>query len=155
MYEGRLKVISKFIYSEKATNFCEISIVDLSKYLVKPCLYFISIPNGWPCTCISNITLSLPSYTGSALKGELNFCNGYLSLLYFDEATGQCQFYVVSLKTWIICGPLVETLMGQANNVKMIATLFPLINPLYRSVVSRDPKLAQLAQGHNNIQQPL
>ena len=34
-------------------------------------------------TCISNITLSLPSYIGSALKRELNFCNGYLSLLYF------------------------------------------------------------------------
>ena len=34
-------------------------------------------------TCSSNITLSLPSYTGSALKRELNFCNGYLSLLYF------------------------------------------------------------------------
>ena len=33
--------------------------------------------------CSSNITLSLPSYTGSALKRELNFCNGYLSLLYF------------------------------------------------------------------------
>ena len=31
----------------------------------------------------SNITFSLPSYTGSALKRELNFCNGYLSLLYF------------------------------------------------------------------------
>ena len=29
------------------------------------------------------MTLSLPSYTGSALKRELNFCNGYLSLLYF------------------------------------------------------------------------
>ena len=27
--------------------------------------------------------LSLPSYTGSALKRKLNFCNGYLSLLYF------------------------------------------------------------------------
>ena len=34
-------------------------------------------------TCSSNITLSLPSYTGSALKRELNFCTGYLSLLYF------------------------------------------------------------------------
>ena len=34
-------------------------------------------------TCISNITFSLPSYTGSGLKRELNFCNGYLSLLYF------------------------------------------------------------------------
>ena len=27
--------------------------------------------------------MSLPTYTGSALKRELNFCNGYLSLLYF------------------------------------------------------------------------
>jgi hypothetical protein len=27
--------------------------------------------------------LSLPSYTGSALKREQNSCNGYLSLLYF------------------------------------------------------------------------
>ena len=34
-------------------------------------------------TCSSNITLSLPSHTGSALKRKLNFCNGYLSLLYF------------------------------------------------------------------------
>ena len=38
---------------------------------------------SWLHTCSSNITLSLPSYTGSALKRELNFCNGYLSLLYF------------------------------------------------------------------------
>ena len=37
--------------------------------------------HGYLSTCSSNITLSLPSYTGSALK--LNFCNGYLSLLYF------------------------------------------------------------------------
>ena len=34
-------------------------------------------------TCSSNITLSLPSYTGSVLNRELNFCNGCLSLLYF------------------------------------------------------------------------
>ena len=39
--------------------------------------------NSWLLTCSSNATLSLPSYTGSALKKELNFCNGYLSLLYF------------------------------------------------------------------------
>ena len=39
--------------------------------------------NWWPLTCSSKITLSLPSYTGSALKRELNFCNGHLSLLYF------------------------------------------------------------------------
>ena len=34
-------------------------------------------------TYTSNITLSLPSYAGSALKRELKFCNGYLSLLCF------------------------------------------------------------------------
>ena len=34
-------------------------------------------------TCSSNINLSLHSYTVSALQRELNFCNGYLSLLYF------------------------------------------------------------------------
>ena len=38
---------------------------------------------SWLLTCSSNITLSLPSYTGSALKRELDVCNGYLSLLYF------------------------------------------------------------------------
>ena len=38
---------------------------------------------SWLLTCSTNITLSLPSYTGSALKRKLNFCNGYLSLLYF------------------------------------------------------------------------
>ena len=38
---------------------------------------------SWLITCGSNTTLSLPSYTGFALKRELNFCNGYLSLLYF------------------------------------------------------------------------
>ena len=36
---------------------------------------------SWLLTCSSNITFSLPSYT--ALKKERNFCNGYLSLLYF------------------------------------------------------------------------
>ena len=39
--------------------------------------------NSWLVTCNSNIPLKLPSYTGSALKRELNFCNGCLSLLYF------------------------------------------------------------------------
>ena len=34
-------------------------------------------------TCISNITLSLPSLYFSESKRELNFCNDYLSLLYF------------------------------------------------------------------------
>ena len=34
-------------------------------------------------TSFSNITLSLPSLYFSESKRELNFCNGYLSLLYF------------------------------------------------------------------------
>ena len=38
---------------------------------------------SWLLTCSSNITLRLPSYTGSALKRELHFCNSYLSLPYF------------------------------------------------------------------------
>ena len=33
---------------------------------------------SWLLTCNSIITLSLLSYTGSALKRELNVCNGYL-----------------------------------------------------------------------------
>ena len=37
----------------------------------------------WLLTCSSNITLSLPSYIGSDWQSELNFHNGYLSLLYF------------------------------------------------------------------------
>jgi hypothetical protein len=42
---------------------------------------------SWQLTCISSITLSLPSYTGSALKRELNFCNGYLSCCIFGLAS--------------------------------------------------------------------
>ena len=38
---------------------------------------------SWLHTSSSNITLSLPSYAGSALLRELTFCNGNLSLLYF------------------------------------------------------------------------
>ena len=38
---------------------------------------------SWLLTCSSNLTLSLPSYTGPALKRELHFCNGYFSLLNF------------------------------------------------------------------------
>ena len=34
-------------------------------------------------TCSCHITLSLPFYTDPASKRELNFSNGYLSLLYF------------------------------------------------------------------------
>ena len=52
----------------------------------------------------SNITLSLHSYIGSALNRELNFCNGYLSLLYFwlclllaFNWAGVCPFFRVFL----------------------------------------------------------
>ena len=37
------------------------------------------VSKSWLLTCSGNITLSLPSYNGSALKRKLNFCNGYLS----------------------------------------------------------------------------
>ena len=50
---------------------------------------------SWLLTCSSNITLSLPSYT--ALKRELKFCNGYLSLLYFCPRMTICV--VNQLKT--------------------------------------------------------
>ena len=52
---------------------------------------------SWLLTCSSNITLSLPSYTSSALKRDLNFCNGYLGLLYFCQQSyilnEQCGTY--------------------------------------------------------------
>ena len=38
---------------------------------------------SWILTCSCHITLSLPFYTYPASKRELNFYNGYLSLLYF------------------------------------------------------------------------
>ena len=38
---------------------------------------------SWLLTCSSIITLSLPSYTGSALKRELYFRNDYINLPYF------------------------------------------------------------------------
>ena len=38
---------------------------------------------SWMLTCSYHITLSLPFYTDPDTKRELNFCNGYLSLLYF------------------------------------------------------------------------
>ena len=40
---------------------------------------------AWLINCSSNKTLSLTSYTGSALQRKLNFCNDYLSLLYFQD----------------------------------------------------------------------
>ena len=38
---------------------------------------------SWMFTCSCHITLSLPFYTDPDSKRELNFFNGYLSLLYF------------------------------------------------------------------------
>ena len=38
---------------------------------------------SWMLTCSYHMTLSLPFYTDPDSKRELNFCNGYLSLLYF------------------------------------------------------------------------
>jgi hypothetical protein len=38
---------------------------------------------SWLLTCSSIITLSLLSYTGSALKRELNFVTAILNLLFF------------------------------------------------------------------------
>ena len=45
--------------------------------------WFVFICSGSILLFRQNITLSLPSYIGSDLKRELNFFNGYLSLLYF------------------------------------------------------------------------
>ena len=50
---------------------------------------------SWLFTCSSNVTLSLPSYTGSDLKRELNFWRGYLSLLYFClQQLRKCKSYL-------------------------------------------------------------
>ena len=60
--------------------------------------------NSWVLTCSYDIALSLPSYTGSALKRqrELNFCNGYSSLLYFgQQATLQCQCRLSRRHLWL------------------------------------------------------
>ena len=57
-------------------------------------------------TCCSNITLSPPSYTGSAMQRELNFCNGQHSLLYFWLYLLSClvvviYFLLVTYEFWI------------------------------------------------------
>ena len=53
---------------------------------------------SWLLTCSSNITLNLPSYTDSALKRELNFCNcSILVCCIFDndhEKTGLKKHYL-------------------------------------------------------------
>ena len=53
--------------------------------------------------CSSNISLSLHSYTGSALKRELNFSNGYLSLLYFWlQSSGRVFFKIKSVDEFFV-----------------------------------------------------
>ena len=47
---------------------------------------------SWILTCSCHIILSLPFYTYPASKRELNFCNRYLSLLYF------CSYVTGNLK---------------------------------------------------------
>ena len=54
---------------------------------------------SWLLTCSSIITLSLPSYNGSALKREQNFCNSYLSLLYFWSKVS----YLAVLVSALLC----------------------------------------------------
>ena len=65
--------------------FMGLALVHFKKYwfYTSYCNIFFSPAHHRGELCSSNIPLSLPSYTGSALKRELNFCNGYLSLLYF------------------------------------------------------------------------
>ena len=46
---------------------------------------------SWILTCSCHITLSLPFYTDPASKRELNFSNGYLSLLYFWALVFKCH----------------------------------------------------------------
>ena len=48
---------------------------------------------SWILTCSCHIILSLPFYTYPASKRELNFCNGYLSMLYF------CVYHLLYLVT--------------------------------------------------------
>ena len=38
----------KFPLLKKPLSITQV-LIELSKHLIKPCLYFISIPNGWPC----------------------------------------------------------------------------------------------------------
>ena len=56
---------------------------------------------SWLLTCISNITLFLHSGTGSALKRELNFCNGNLSLLYFCACQSRSLPYFLKVHAQI------------------------------------------------------
>ena len=58
---------------------------------------------SWIFTCSCHITLSLPFYTEPDSKRELNFCNGYLSLLYFWP---RCKYSFYKLFYPMICSTL-------------------------------------------------
>ena len=64
---------------------------------------------SWILTCSCHIILSLPFYTYPASKRELNFCNGYLSLLYFWLSLIETCFCLrnsrdfVKLRNFIFC----------------------------------------------------
>ena len=91
----------------------------------------------WILTCSCLITLSLPFYTDPDSKRELNFCNGYLSLLYFW--TNRWTFF---------CSPISNlkspTLFCKRNNVKKCSYCRINYSDLFRSnnlVVVKNIKL--------------
>ena len=88
---------------------------------------------SWILTCSCHITLSLPFYTDPASKRELNFSNGYLSLLYFcfrhsvsvsvfglrpDVFSGQIFGFGLKWKTDFRSFTAVSNLGGQMENLK-------------------------------------
>ena len=73
-------------------------------------------------TCSSDVTLSLPSYTGSALNRDLNFCNGYLSLLYFWCTT----LSTAAMTTWFVHLKWFLLVRGSVGRKKPICHIFVL-----------------------------
>ena len=67
-------------------------------------------------TCISNITLSLPSLYFSESKRELNFCNGYLSLLYFCDT---CSIFGLQAHSLVSLASCIKRFLRKSS------TLFP------------------------------
>ena len=52
---------------------------------------------SWLLTCSSNITLSLPLYTDSALKRELNFCNSCIfEPIYFFLSNATSKWFLTT-----------------------------------------------------------
>ena len=69
-------------------------LVDLSNHLVKPGLYFVSIPNGWPC-------MYLIKYAKCT-----NICSGYVQIsapllhqVFLKQTIKKCPFHI-SLFGW-------------------------------------------------------